>query len=79
MLKWLADEKRAEGAKGFIGFSISADMSRELTAVCAAVPQSAWELLEDRESETVHVTEVELVPGNYPKTIRLFATSRSSS
>ena len=29
MLKWLADEKRAEGPNGVIGFSISADMSRE--------------------------------------------------
>ena len=50
-----------------IGFAISADMSPELRAVCTAVADSNWAELDERDSEHVHVAEVEFAPGNWPK------------
>jgi hypothetical protein len=67
VLRWLADEKRPGGPAGFIGFSISADMSRELTAACAALPQADWSVIEERGDETVFAAEVEFVSGAWPK------------
>lgn len=67
VLKWLADPKRKQGPAGPIGFSISADMSPELKALCKAVPEQAWRPFEDRPEETVHCAEVEFTPGNWPK------------
>jgi hypothetical protein len=49
-----------------VGFTISADMSRELRAVCSA-PGVRWEPLEDRATEVVHAAEVEFTPGVWPK------------
>ena len=67
VLRWLADEKREGGPAGFIGFSISADMTKELSAACAAVPESGWTRIEDRARETVFAAEVEFVSGTWPK------------
>jgi len=67
VLKWLADEERAVGPKGFIGFSISADMSKQLRAACVAVPNEHWGLVEERANETVFGAEVEFTPGDWPK------------
>ena len=67
VLKWLADEEREGGPKGEIGFTISADMSTQLHDTCAAVPESGWQLLEERVHETVWCAEVEFTPGNWPK------------
>jgi hypothetical protein len=58
MLKWLWREK--------IGFTISADMSRELRRVCSARGVS-WKPFEDRATETVALAEVEFAPGNWPR------------
>jgi hypothetical protein len=66
-LKWLADPQRPGGPRGRIGFTIGADMTEDLHKVCAAVPESAWQLFEDRPDETVHCTEVEFTPGDWPK------------
>lgn len=66
-LKWLADPRRPGGPQGPIGFTIGADMTKDLHRVCAAVPESAWQLFEDRPDETVHCTEVEFVPGDWKK------------
>jgi len=66
-LKWLADPPRPGGLQGPIGFTISADMTEALHAVCAAVPAPAWLLFEDRPDETVHCTEVEFFPGDWRK------------
>jgi len=41
-LKWLADPARPGGPAGPIGFTIGADMTKELHAVCAAVAEAAW-------------------------------------
>ena len=49
-----------------IGFTISADMTRELRAVCTAAGVN-WEPFEDRATEVVHVAEVEFTPGDWPK------------
>jgi len=59
LLKWLCAEK--------IGFTISADMTRELHAVCVAVPARDWRLLEKRPTEIASVAEVEFAPGDWPK------------
>jgi hypothetical protein len=66
-LKWLADPHRPGGPHGPIGFTISADMTEALHAICAAVPEAAWTLFEDRPDETVACTEVEFFPGDWPK------------
>jgi len=66
-LKWLADPQRPGGPAGRIGFTIGADMTKDLHAVCAAVPEPRWALFEDRPDETVHVSEVEFTPGDWHK------------
>ncbi|MFH1568108.1 MAG: IS1380 family transposase [Gemmatimonadota bacterium] len=66
-LKWLADPQRPGGPQGPIGFTVSADMTAPLHAVCAAVREPAWALFEDRPDETVHCAEVEFFPGDWPK------------
>ncbi len=67
VLKWLVDADREGGPKGEIGFTISADMTPELRAVCSAVAPESWQLFEERAGETVHCAEVEFTPGNWPK------------
>jgi hypothetical protein len=66
-LKWLADPARPGGPAGPIGFTIGADMTQDLHAVCAAVPAARWHLFEDRPDETVHCTDVEFTPGTWTK------------
>jgi hypothetical protein len=67
VLKWLANEDRDAGPKGFIGFSISADMSKELRAACVALPSDHWTLVEERANETVFAADVEFTSGDWPK------------
>jgi hypothetical protein len=67
VLKWLSDEGRPNGPAGFIGFNISADMSKELSAACAVVPQAEWTAIEERAHETVFAADVEFTPGDWPK------------
>ena len=67
VLRWLADPQRPGGPRGPIGFTISADMTEPLHALCTAVPETDWELLETRASETVRCAEVEFTPGDWPK------------
>jgi hypothetical protein len=67
VLRWLVDRARPGGPRGPIGFTVSADMTAALPAVCAAVPARAWALVEDRADETVHCAEVEFFPGDWPK------------
>jgi DDE family transposase len=66
-LQWLQDPVRPGGPRGPIGFTVGADMTQDLHAVCTAVPTAAWQLFEDRPDETVHCTEVEFTPGDWPK------------
>jgi hypothetical protein len=68
VLKWLADDQRTGGPQGPIGFSIGADITKELRAVCDAVPAAQWALIEERATETVEVADVCFVPGHWPKT-----------
>jgi hypothetical protein len=67
VLMWLSDPKRAGGPEGVIGFTISADMTKELRAACLALPGAAWMLVEERPGEEVFAAEVEFAPGNWPK------------
>lgn len=67
VLKWLADEERPDGPSGPIGFSISADMSKELRAACVAIPEADWVLIEERARESVFAAEVEFAPGNWSR------------
>ncbi len=59
LLKYLVGEQ--------IGFAISADMSKELRAVCTGQPERAWQELEQRARERVDLAEVEFAPGVWPK------------
>jgi hypothetical protein len=67
ILKWLANPEREDGPEGTIGFTISADMSDPLRRTCEAIPESAWELCEDRPAETMMCADVEFSPGDWPK------------
>jgi hypothetical protein len=67
ILKWLANAERQDGPRGAIGFTISADMSEPLRRQCEAVPEQAWELCDDRPTETVMCADVEFAPGDWPK------------
>src|ERR1700733_10857510 len=67
VLKWLADENRNDGPKGFIGFSISADMFKPLRAMCEALPDDDWTLVEERANETVFAADVEFTSGDWSK------------
>ena len=66
-LKWLADPARPSGPRGPIGFTVGADMTGELRAVCAAVQDATWQLFEERSDETVDCTEVAFFPGDWQK------------
>jgi hypothetical protein len=59
LLKYLVGEK--------IGFAISADMGKELRAICEGQPERAWQELEQRERERVDLAEVEFTPGAWSK------------
>jgi len=67
ILKWLCNPERAEGPRGTIGFSISADMGEGLRRVCEATPESTWRLYEERVMETVMCADVEFTPRDWPK------------
>lgn len=67
VLKWLANPERRTGPRGTIKFTISADMSVELRAVCERVPESGWALVEERAEESVYWADVEFTPGDWPK------------
>lgn len=67
VLKWLADERRSDGPKGRIGFTISADMTRQLRQLCASLPEEQWQLVEERDDVTVSCADVEFTPGDWPK------------
>ena len=79
VLKWLADAERKVGPAGRIGFSISADMTKELQKVCQAVPETQWELCQDRADETVMCADVEFAPGDCRRTPIRSATWRCAS
>ena len=70
VLKWLSDEGRENGPRGAIGFTVSADMTEALRAVCAALPEEQWKQVEDRAEETVVCADVEFAPGDWPKEAR---------
>lgn len=61
-LKWLADP-----AHRIERFTVSADMSLELSRACGAVPDADWKLFAEREDETVYWSEVVFCPGSWPK------------
>ena len=42
LLRWLFDEKRADGPQGCIGFAISVRMSEALRAAILEVPEKEW-------------------------------------
>jgi hypothetical protein len=70
VLKWLANAARRDGPRGPIGFTISADMTEPLRAMCEAVAEPAWAVLEERADETVWCGEVEFTPGDWRRPAR---------
>jgi len=77
VLKWLVNPERPGGPAGEIGFTISADMSKELRAECEQVLEEdasgdpdlpRWKMLDDeRADETAEWSEVAFTPGDWPK------------
>jgi hypothetical protein len=67
VLTWLADPAREGGPQGRIGFTISADMTKELKAACSALEEEKWVVIEERSRETVFAADLEFTPGNWPK------------
>ncbi len=67
VLQWLANPQRQQGPHGKVSFTISADMSPELRAVCEGVGEQRWVLVEERAAESVHWADVEFTPGDWPK------------
>lgn len=67
VLRWLADEQRADGPRGPIGFTISADMTTELQSACSEVAEDQWLLVDERAGETVCCADIEFTPGTWPK------------
>lgn len=59
LLKYLVAEK--------VGFSISADMSKQLRACCLGVPSTQWIEMEVRVSDRVDLAQVEFTPGDWSK------------
>ncbi len=53
--------------KAKIGFAISADLTKELRAGCAAVAGERWARLETHDREQVDLAEVEFAPGDWPR------------
>jgi hypothetical protein len=53
-----------------ITFAISADMTKELRAVCLAVPENGWTTLDVGERELADISEVEFTPGDWPKSAK---------
>ncbi|MDX2054602.1 MAG: hypothetical protein SFV15_19530 [Polyangiaceae bacterium] len=82
VIKWLANAERANGPQGPIGFTISADMTTELRALAAAVPEADWAFVEERSDAIVSAAEVEFTPGNWPKPrslcVRYWCASKSA-
>lgn len=77
VLKWLENPQRSGGPAGKIGFTISADMTQELRALCGRVlepdvpvdpDRPRWKILDaTRAQETADWAEVEFTPGDWPK------------
>lgn len=59
LLKYLVKEN--------IGFAISADLTKELRAGCAAVASERWAPLETHDRAQVDLAEVEFTPGDWPR------------
>lgn len=59
LLKYLVKEK--------IGFTISADMTQDLRAVCVGLNADQWREFENRAHEKVDWAEVEFTPGTWQK------------
>jgi hypothetical protein len=65
LLKWLSEPRREGGPEGRIAFTISADMTESLAAVCRGATD--WKPLEERAHESVDWADVEFCPGDWKK------------
>lgn len=66
LMDWLRDEKREEGSQGFIGFAISARMSKALQQAVQAVEEEAWHTYGKPDLEVIReCAEVQFVPGEH--------------
>jgi hypothetical protein len=64
LLNWLRDEDRGDGPKGFIGFAVSARMSKELREALMSAPEAAWKIFGEESDGTLRQwAEVDFVPG----------------
>lgn len=66
LMDWLRDEKREAGSQGFIGFAISARMSKALQQAVQAVEEAAWQAYGKPDLEVIReCAEVQFVPGEH--------------
>lgn len=66
LMDWLRDEKREEGLQGFIGFAISARMSKALQQAVQVVDEAAWHTYGKPDLEVIReCAEVQFVPGEH--------------
>ncbi len=64
LVNWLRDEKRPDGAQGFIGFAVSARMSEELGRALKGAPEGQWTTFgKDVDGTLRQWAEVDFVPG----------------
>ena len=66
LIRWLKNDKRAEGPQGFIGFGISARMSDALRkAITTSVDEKSWERLEESDPTVIReCSDVAFVSNN---------------
>jgi hypothetical protein len=66
LIDWLRNERREEGPLGFIGFAISARMSKALQQAVQAVENKAWQPYGKPDTEVVReCAQVQFVPGEH--------------
>jgi len=64
LLRWLRDEKRAQGPQGFIGFAVSARMTEALHQAILRVREEDWQAYgKPHANEIRECAEVDFVPG----------------
>ena len=64
LIKWLRDEERQDGPRGFIGFAISARMSDALHQAILKVSEAAWQAYGNADAREIReCAEVSFVPG----------------
>lgn len=63
LLDWLRDEQRENGPQGFVGFAVSAPMTKPLKEAIVAVAEEKWETYRDDAEALLECAPVDYYPG----------------